>query len=87
VSTPAPKVRTLQEISPVAVSFKSFPNSSIRSTIAVPRPPITHVTRAVNTRIVLNARDFFHAGQFNGSFTSSEGCGIKTMSVLPLSLN
>jgi hypothetical protein len=85
--TPAPKARTDQDMRPVAVEFKSCSNSIINKTRAVPKPPMTHVPNAVKMTMGANASVFFQEGQLSGSFMSSEGCGISTMSVLRLSLN
>jgi len=85
MTTATPRVKILQLTNPVTVVFKSLPNSVIRRTSAAPTPPIAHVHKRVNTRMVEKARLFFHAGQLRGSLISSEGCGIRTMSFLVLS--
>lgn len=82
--TPAPRAKTLQLTIAWTVSLKSRLNSMVNRIIAEPMPPMTHVPKNVNTMIVEKASVFFHAGQLRGSFTSSDGWGIRTMSFFDL---
>src|SRR5271154_224646 len=85
-STPAPRANTGIPIRPWAVALRSLWKSSIKRRRATPNPATTQFPKNAKLTIGPKARAFLRVDQFNGSLTSSEGWGTKTMSFLVLSV-
>lgn len=52
-------------------------NSSVHSRKPVERPVMTQLTMKAKQLTSTKGTSFFHLGHLNGSFGSSDGCGIK----------
>jgi hypothetical protein len=77
--TPNPSSRTGQLIIASTVSLTSTPNSTIKSGIALPKPPTLHPAESERNDTLAKARFFLQRDQLRGSFGSSVGCGISTI--------
>jgi hypothetical protein len=62
------------------VVFKSVWNSFIKRIIEVLTPPIAQPPSIQKRDIAMKTTVFFQFGQLRGSFGSSVGCGIRTIS-------
>lgn len=80
--TPSPSVRMQYDSSP-AIFGIGWSSSFDKTKKACDRPPMTQLTMKAKKLTKTKGNSFFHLGHRRGSRGSPDGCGMRTISVLP----